>query len=96
MKQRSPTENGSDSYLCWEKFQFQNFSSIFLSITELNRNDWDIIPLQTEAICPRARCSVGKAAPAESDSCFGWSKLEVPKEKTDLSDVNCVRNVKCV
>lgn len=69
---------------------------LFFSIRELNGNDWDIIRLQTEAIYPTARCSVGKAAPVESDSCFGWSKLEMPKEKTELSDVNCVRNVKCV
>lgn len=37
-----------------------------------------------------------KAALAESDSCFGLFKLEMPKEKTEVSGVNCVRNVICV
>lgn len=38
----------------------------------------------------------GTAAPAESDSCSGLFKLEMPEEKREVSGESAVTSVKCV
>lgn len=88
----------SDVSICslGKSFSFKSCPSHF-SVRELNCNGLDITGLQTDLVSPGAAGGGDEtAAPAESDSCSGLFKLEMPEEKREVSGASAVTRVKCV